>query len=178
MEIVQERRDLLSDPSKMKRIFNFSDLPTAVDAVKAIPDIYQGIRWSGIAYIHKEYVSAKHPDSGYAGAFIPNGSSHIAWFRNEGSLSAQSADEVFTLVSVTACAAWNDDMQLIITAYRESTETDMHIVTLLFGKPQTTLLQLENIDKVLFEASGGTLHPHSGGTASTAIVILTQLTLC
>ena len=159
----------------MKRTINFSDLPDAAAKVKAIPTTYQGMRWTGISYMHKDYAEAKYPKSGYLGAFILEGSSHVAYFKEQGSLSVQSANSIFTLVSITACAAWNDGLELTITGHRESRQTDIHTVILLYGKPQMILLQWENIDKVVFKSDGGTPHPESGGTATSTQVVLTQL---
>ena len=173
----QKWTTVLLDPVRMKRTINFSDLPDAAAKVKAIPTTYQGMRWTGISYMHKEYVNRSFPRSGYPGAFLSNGSSHVAWLKDEGSLSVQSVDDVFTLVSVTACAAWNDSLQLTFTGHKRSTQVDTHTVILLFGKPQMIFLQWENIDKVVFKAEGGTPHPETGATTSTAIVVMTQLTL-
>ena len=132
---MKPRIAIRSDPVRMKRTINFSDLPDATVEAKAVPTTYQGMRWTGISYTHKDYAEAKHPTSGYPGGFISNGSSHAAFFKEEGSLSVQSANSVFTLVSITACAAWNDGLELIITGHRESRQTDIHAVILLFGKP-------------------------------------------
>ena len=168
---------VLSDSARTKRTINFSDLPDATAEVKAIPTVYQGMRWTGISYMHKVWANATYPKSGYSGAFMPDGSSHAAYFKVEGSLSIQSAISVFTLVSITVCAAWNDGLELIITGHRESRQTDTHTVILLFGKPQMILLQWENIDKIIFKASGGALHPESGLAAGNTHVVLTQVVL-
>jgi hypothetical protein len=161
----------------IRRTINFGDLPDATAAGRPIPPIYQGMRWTGICYMHKEYAGTKHRNSGYPGAFISNGSSHVAYFRDDVTLSSRSTYDVFTLVSMTACAAWKDGLELIITGHRESRQTDVHTVILLFGKPQTILLQWENIDKVVFKSSGGTPHPDTGGEDSSTQVAITQLVL-
>lgn len=143
-----------------------------------MPTIYQGMQWTGVRYRRKEYANAKQPKSGYRGAFIPDGSSHAAYFRDDASLCTEFPNSVFTLVSITACAAWNDDLQLTITGHRRSTQVDTHTLILLFGKPQMIFLQWENIDKVIFKPSGGALHSESGGAVNSAQVVLTQLILC
>ena len=174
---MEKRIIVLSDVLKMKRTINFSDLPSAADAEKVMPKVYQEIQWNGMNYLYKEWVKSSHPKSGYLNAFIANSSSHIAFFKHEGSLSAPSTTDAFNLVSITACAAWNDGLELTITGYRRSIQTDTHTVILLFDKPQMILLQWESIDKVIFKSSGGTVHPESGGSGSGSQVVLTQLTL-
>jgi hypothetical protein len=177
IQLMKQRRDVVSDSPNMKRTINFSDLSDATTELKAVPNIYQGMQWTGFTYIHKEYANTECPKSGYPGAFIPNGSSHIAYFKTEGSISVQTADEVFTLVSITACATWKDGLELIITGHREARQTDVHTVILLFGKPQMILLQWENIDRVVFQSSGGTPHPETGCEDSSTQVAITQMIL-
>ena len=133
------------------------------------------MKWTGISYAHELYVKESHPKSGYVTAFMPGGSPHIAFFKEEASISAEDSNETFTLVSLTACAAWNDDLQLTITGYRNSTQINTHTTTLLFGKPQLILLQWKDIDKITFKSSGGTMHPGIGATVTSTQVVITQL---
>ena len=91
-------------------------------------------------------------------------------------MAIERPNETFNFVSITACAAWNDDVQLTITGYRNSKQMNTHTATLSFGKPQLILLQWKDIDKVTFKPSGGTAHPGTGvGTYS--YVAITQLTI-
>ena len=106
-----------------------------------MPTIYQGIKWTGVRYRHKEFANARQPKSGYRGSVIPGGSSHAAYFRDDASLRTEFSNRVFTLVSITACAAWSDDLQSTITRHQRSTQVDTHTVLLLFGRPQMILLQ-------------------------------------
>jgi hypothetical protein len=109
-------------------------------------------------------------------SFKPGGSLQIAYFYEPATINTGLQYEAFTLASLTASAAWNDDLQLTITAYRHSAEINNHNITLLFGRPQRINLQWKNIDKVIFKASGGTAHPGSGeGVLPHAII--TQLTI-
>jgi hypothetical protein len=117
-----------------------------------------------------------HPTSGYVNSFVPGGSQHIAVFNQDASIYTEISNETFTLVSVSACAAWNDNLQLTITGYRKSTEINVHREILIFGKPQLILLHWKNIDHVLLSPSGGTPHPGSRDTGGVQVV-LTQLTI-
>ncbi|CAF3492398.1 unnamed protein product [Rotaria sp. Silwood1] len=166
----------IMNPSITETKITFNDLQGTADNCYRIPAQYRGLEWTGMNYIHKSFAIKNHPTSGYATSFMPNGSSYIAYFRGEASVSVKNPDEIFTLFSVTACAAWNDNLQLIITGYRNVLEIKKHTVTLLFGKPQFILLHWEDIDKVTFVSSGGTAHPGSG-SATGPQVILTQITM-
>ncbi len=154
----------------------FDDLPSAIEGEKAVPRTYRGLKWPGIGYAHKSFLKKNYPNSGYVTAFIPEGSPHIAYLDKEASISVERLGETFTLISLSTCAAWNDDLQLIITGYRNSIQINTHTATLLFGKPQRILLQWKNIDKVIFQPFGGIAHPGSGSSTFLHAVI-TQLTI-
>jgi len=154
----------------------FDDLPSAVEACKAIPSIYRELKWTGIYYTNELYIRKNVPTSGYVTAFMPGSSPHLAYFSKEASVSVEHSDKRFTFVSVIACAAWNDDMQLTITGHRNSVQTNTHTTTLLFGKPQLILLQWKNIDKVTFTPSGGTVHLEYGESTQLHTII-TELTI-
>ncbi len=164
-------------PSLRQARITFDDLPSAAENVKAIPNTYRRLKWTGIVYAHELWLKKNHPNSGLATFFMPGGSPHIAYFADEASINVEHPGGTFTLVSLTACAAWNDDLQLTIIGYRNSVHTNTYTATLLFGIPQLILLQWKNIDNVIFKPAGGTLHPGSGGFASTHVVI-TQLVTC
>ena len=107
---------------------------------------------------------------------MPGGSLHLAFFEKEASISRESSDENFDLVSLSASAAWNDDSQLTISGYRNSIMVINQNVTLLFGRPQRISLQWKNIDKIVLKSSGGSLYPgidENGGY----YVVLTQLVI-
>jgi len=159
-----------------KVTIKFDDLPSAEKEQKLIATNYRKLKWTGISYAHELLLKKNFPKSGYATSFMPGGSPHIAYFGIEASISVEHSDKTFTLISFTACAAWNDDLQLTITGHRNSIQTNTHTTTLIFGQPQLVLLQWENIDKVTFKPSGGTAHP---GTDQSALlnVIITQLTI-
>ena len=141
-----------------------------------MPISYKGLIWTKFSYMHETYAIKKYAKSGYMTSYKPGGSLQIAFFREPATINTEVTSETFTLASLTASAAWNDDLQLTITAYRHSVEINTHNITLLFGRPQRINLQWKNIDKVIFKASGGIAHPGSGqGTGP--YVILTQLTI-
>jgi hypothetical protein len=167
---------LVLDPSLGIAKITFDDLPSTVGVTKTIPSTYRGLKWTELSYAHELFWKNKHPKSGYVTAFTSGCGPHIAFFKDEASIAIERPNETFTFVSVTACAAWNDDLQLTITGHRNSTQINTHTATLLFGQPQLILLQWKNIDTITFKSSGGTAHPETGpGTGSQ--VVITQLTI-
>jgi hypothetical protein len=164
------------DPSLRQAKITFDDLPSAVEGQKAVPSTYRRLKWTRIDYAHELFLKKNYPNTGYVTTFIPGGSPHIAYLNKEASISVERPDGTFTLISLTACAAWNDDLQLTITGYRNSIQINTHTTTLLFGKAQLILLQWKNIDKVIFKPFGGIAHPGSGGSTKLHVVI-TQLTI-
>jgi len=138
--------------------------------------MYRGHKWTGIAYGPQLFFQKHVPESGFVIAFNHGVSQNIAYFENEASIDSQCLFKTFNFVSLTACAAWNDDLQLTITGYRNSIEINKHTTTLLFGKPQLILLNWKDIDRITFKSSGGTAHPGTGEPAHLHVVI-TQLTI-
>ena len=177
IRLLRNSEPALSDAVPAKRTINFSDLPDATGEPKWMPNIYQGMQWTEIYYMSRAYVNAKYPISGYSSAFNSVGSSNISFFKDEGSLSSQYKNVVFTLVSITVCSAWKDGLELTITGYRQSLDTNTHNAVLLFCKPQVIFLQWENIDEVVFKCSGGTIHAETQELPNDNQVIITQLTL-
>jgi hypothetical protein len=126
--------------------------------------------------MHESFALKKFPKSGYATSFMPGGSLHLAFFSEEASISLESSNETFNLVSLSASAAWNDDLQLTISGYRNSIRVNNLNIILLFGRPQPISLQWKNIDKVVLKPSGGYVHPEIGDKAGTHVA-LTQLVI-
>jgi hypothetical protein len=164
------------DPSLGKVRIIFDDLPSAIEGVRGMSNTYQGLKWTQFNYAHQSYLTKTNSKSGYVTAFNTGYSPHIAFFKDEASLAIERPNATFTFVSVTACAAWNDDLQLTITGHRNSTQMNTHTTTLLFGQPQLILLQWKNISKISFKSFGGTAHPETGSETLPHVVI-TQLTI-
>jgi hypothetical protein len=168
---IAKETTIILDPGQTKVAINFADLPGADEQSLPVPNKYKGLKWTKIAYMHKSLATNKYPESGYASAFTPGGSPHIAFFKDEASIVIERPNETFTLISLNACASWKDDLQLTIKGYKKSTEVNTHTTTLRFGKPQLILLDWKNIDKVAFQSSGGTLHPGSRDSAGCQVVL-------
>ncbi|CAF3769508.1 unnamed protein product [Rotaria sp. Silwood1] len=166
----------LLNPLIKKIRITFDDFEGTLEKLCRISAEYRGLKWTGITCMHKSYAIQKYIKSGYATSFMPDGSLNIAFFKEDASISVRSSHEKFTFVSVTACAAWRDHLQLTITGHRNSIETNTYTGTLLFGKPQLIILYWKDIDKIIFKSSGGTAHPDIDGPTRTH-VILTQLTI-
>ncbi len=170
-----KKSTIVLDPSLRKTRITFEDLPSAEEKSKIIPSNYRKLKWIEFSYGHELHWKKMRPTSGYTASFVPGGSPHIAYIVKEASVSVENSGETFTLISFTACAAWNDDLQLTIAGHRNSIEINKYTTILLFGKPQLILLNWKDIDKVTFKPSGGTAHPGTGASSGLQVVI-TQLT--
>jgi hypothetical protein len=151
----------------------FDNLTYPASKRGVLPESYKGLKWAGFEYMNDSYARAKHANSGYATAFMSIDNLNIAFSFSRASISIESPNETFSVLSVTACAAWNDDLQLAIAGHRNSTEIKTHTSALLFGKPQEIVLGWTDIDTLIFNSSGGTAH--SGNTISGNQFILTCL---
>jgi hypothetical protein len=169
--------NLLSlDSSITQEIITFDDLPSAIENALPMPHKYKGLVWAGCSYLHELYTVKKWPKGGYATSFMPCGSLQAGYFHELATINTDLPDETFTLVSLIASAAWNDDLMLNITAYRRSVVVNNHNIVLFFGRPRRILLDWKNIDKVTLKPSGGIARPGTGQAAGCQVV-LTQLTI-
>lgn len=164
------------DPQIEKAKITFDDLPNVANDSALIPNLYHGLKWTNIYYGQEPYFKRRHPNSGYMTAFRASGSSNVAVFLKEASISAKQPNEKYNLVSFSACAAWNDHLELTVTGYRNSMQLNTCTKRLLFGKPRFILLNWKDIDSVSFKSSGGIAHPDSGGSTGLHVII-TQLTI-
>ncbi len=120
---------------------------------------------------------ATYPKSGYVTAFMPGGSPHIAFFNEETSFSAGNPNETFSLISLSACTAWTDNLHLTISAYRNSIQVNTHTSLLLFGKPQVIVLLWKNIDKIIFQPSSSPGFLENDELEKDTHCVITQLTI-
>jgi hypothetical protein len=168
---------LFSDRVNQEITIAFDDLPSAAEETKWVPTPYRGLKWTKIVYMDKSYALETYPKSGYVTAFMPGASPHIAFFNEETSFGANNPNETFSLISLSACTAWTDNLHLTITAYRNSVQVNTHTSTLLFGKPQVIVLLWRNIDKIVFQPSGGTAFLESDELEKDTHCVITQLTI-
>jgi hypothetical protein len=140
---------IISVPEKI----TFADIPNASMEPTVLATIYRNLKWSNINYVHERYTTEKYADSGYVTAFIPGGSSYIAFSNSSASISVENEEEVFGILSLWACAAWNDDLKLIITGHRKSMQIHKQTSTLLRGKPCLIQLCWTDIDMIKFQPS-------------------------
>lgn len=151
----------------------FDNLTYSSSKRGCFPESYKGLKWAGFEFMHDSYARTKHTNSGYTNAFVSVNNLYIAFSRSGASISVEPPNETFSVLTLTACAAWNDDLQLTITGYRNSIELKTHTSLLLYGKPQEIILGWTDIDKLTFESSGGT--PHSANSIAGNQFILTCL---
>ena len=97
-------------------------------------------------------------------AFIPSGSSNIAYFEDSASISVEDENQVFDVVSLEACASWKDNVELIITGDRKPKQ-----IYTSFWETQLIELYWKDIDMFKFESSGGTAQPGADGVFAAQI---------
>lgn len=154
----------------------FDDLPHVSESSQ-FPDIYKGLNWSQFRYTNKLYALEKHPKSGYVVSDTAPVSPYIVWASKECEISSVRSGETFSLVSLTIYAAWNDNLQLSITGYRNSCEINSCRITLAFGKPQRIVFGWKNLDQIIFEPSGGNPRGDSGRSISSLHFVISQMTI-
>jgi hypothetical protein len=168
---------LFSDRINQEITIAFDDLPSAAEETKWVPTPYRGLKWTKVVYMDKSYALETYPKSGYVTAFMPGGSPHVAFFNEETSFGAINSNETFSLISLSACTAWTDNLHLTITAFRNSVQVNTHTSILLFGKPQMIVLLWRNIDKIVFQPSGGIAFLESDELEKDTHCVITQLTI-
>jgi hypothetical protein len=92
-----------------REMITFDDLPS-ITQKSAVPSNYEGLHWTKFSYIHELFIIRAWPRSGYVTSFMPGGSLYIASFAEEATINDERPNETFTFVSLTACAAWNNDL--------------------------------------------------------------------
>jgi hypothetical protein len=134
----------------------FNDIPDASMTYGTFSTNYKRLRWTNFSYMHEQYAKLNYPDKGYATAFTSNGSPYIVWSSSSALISVERDKQVFGVVSLEACAVYNDNVKLTVTGHRNSSRVYTHIPTLLFGKLETFELCWTDIDTIKFESVGGT----------------------
>jgi len=123
----------------------------------------------------KSYALETYPKSGYTSSFMPDGSPHIAFFNEETFFGVANPNETFNLISLSASAAWTDNLHLTLVAYRNSKQVNTHTSTLIFGKPQVIVLLWKNIDKIAFQPSGGPAFLENDELEKDTHCVITQI---
>lgn len=154
----------------------FDDLPSAAQECKIILGTYRGLKWTGMCYGHQAVLNRNLPNSGYLTCFTAGSSPQVAYFKIDASITLERPNERFTFVSISVCAAWNDDLQLTITGHQNSVQTHVQTILLRFGQPQLLLFHWRNINKIILKPFGGTAHPETGQPALPHVII-TQITI-
>lgn len=156
----------------MRIIFN--DIPDASMTYGTFSGYYKRLRWTNFSYMHEQYAKLNYPDKGYTTAFTSSGSQYIIWSSSSATISVERDKQVFSVVSLEACAVYNDNVKLTITGHRNSIQVYTHISTLLFGKSDTIELCWTDIETLKFESVGGTPRRELSGGPH---FLLTSLTL-
>ena len=134
----------------------FNDIPDASMTIGPIPPSYKKLRWTHFSYMYEQYAKVNYPNEGYATVFTTHSSPYIVWSSSSASINVEHGTQVFGIVSLEACAIYNDNVKLTITGYRNSIPLYTHTSTLLFGKSESIELWWADINTLQFESTGGT----------------------
>jgi PEP-CTERM motif len=137
-----------------------------------IPNGYAGLQWENFGVLAPQdypidpvgylngMVSPRHVAfNGYANL---DGST-TGGFRSEGM--------AFDLKSAYLTAAWNDDLQLVVSGYRRGVLKYRNTYTLDTSDPQWVAFDYQEIDRVVFLSFGGTPHTGQLGVSGTQLAV-------
>ena len=153
-------------------VITFDDLTCDVWGTTLITNGYAGLNWSNFYCI--DGVNAHGGNSGYNAGRVSGSNVAYNGFGNlaEFTVTAPGAAK-FNLNSVYLTAAWNDDLVVTITAWRDGTALPAITHTLSATAPMLVTLNLSQIDRVRFVSTGDTGHgyPEGGGATWTHFVM-------
>ncbi len=70
--------------------------------------------------MHTSFASKRYSKIGYAAVVNIGDSPHAAYFKDQESIKIEHPNEIFTLVSLNACATGRDNLQLTIKGYHRA----------------------------------------------------------
>jgi VCBS repeat-containing protein len=141
----------VTDPTTL----TFDDITTNDGAI--VPSGYGGLSWSGAWVLNATTYFTQ--DSGY---FRGTTSGEYVTY-NSGMLSVTDPVDEFDFVGVTLTAAWNDDLNIDVTGYRDGVELYSRTVVVSDDEPTPFTFNWEDVDRVTFQAYGGTDAGTPGG---------------
>ena len=114
----------------------FNDLGEITEDTDSLPDVplwYRGFKRTNFNYMNESYAAKNDSKSGFEAVLQPGCSTYIVFSGQKATIGTSRLHEAFTLISLHACAAWNDGLKLTITGHRNSERVQTHTATLLFG---------------------------------------------
>jgi subtilisin family serine protease len=131
---------------------NFDDLPTPDNGGTIVPNNYKDLTWSTSWY----YLDGNNNDynpSGYQNGMVS--APHIAFNAYEDDVTI-SDNTTFDFTSAYITAAWNNDLNVTLTAFKNGVEQYQHSVFVNPYTPTKVVLNWSNIDEIQFHSEGGT----------------------
>lgn len=127
---------------------NFDDLP---EAETPIPTNYKDLIWSSDFYAGN--VASEFPGSGYEHGTVSTPNIALNWYENDVSLSNNTP---FDFTSAYITAAWNNDLNVTLTAFKDGTQKYQRSV--IVGPYAATKFDFnfDDVDEVRFHSEGGT----------------------
>ncbi|MCX7799972.1 MAG: hypothetical protein N2109_06465 [Fimbriimonadales bacterium] len=130
-----------------------------------IPDGYGGFSWSFFFRVLDTSRFSTYP-SGYHNGCVS--SSCVGYNGFADPAGFWTGGETFTLNSLFLTAAWNRDLVMDITGYRNGTVVQAKTVVLDTRRPKLVRLDWSGIDEVWFATSNGTDDPTMSGSGRQA----------
>ncbi len=142
-------------------VITFDDLTCSTDGTP-IPNGYAGLNWSN--FCCTDGVNVVAGNSGYNAGRVSGSNVAYNGFETPAEFTIMAPGGAkFNLNSVYLTAAWNDDLVVTMTAYRDGTALPVVTHTLSATAPTLVTLNLSQIDRVHFSSAGGTPHPDYPG---------------
>jgi hypothetical protein len=134
------------------KVVTFDDLTNFTP----VPSGYSGLNWSNVFVLD---TSVYPTPSGYLNATVSPDKVAFNGIANPATVSSNAR---FDLLSGHFTAAWRNDLLLTVTAYRGGREAGRREFFLNTSGPSFLILNLINVDRVVFATSGGTAAGYIG----------------
>lgn len=153
----------IASDSALADLITFDDLPRPGGI--PLTNGYHGFNYSNLDYIN----TIPLPGTGYrTGTVSPHNVAYNG-YGNPASLTS-AGGTAFTLDSFYLTAAWNDDLDVTVTASRLGVVLDTTTLIVSTDGPTLETLNWTGIDTLQFSAFGGTPHPHAAGSGTNFVL--------
>lgn len=146
-----------------RRLITFDKLFEIDKKVDSGPlsELYEGLRWINVWYMHEQWVKANHEISGWENAFT---SGHVCIaFNGKGnpmSICTKRQDrDRYSVISFEATAAWLDNLEINLIGKRNKENIFSRTIILQYNTSQIFNLDWNDIDEIQFMPTNGTTHP-------------------
>ncbi|CAF2457474.1 unnamed protein product [Rotaria sp. Silwood2] len=157
---VQTLQSAVHNPTS--RLITFDkliDIENKIDS-GLMPELYEGLRWVNVWYMHEQWVKTNHPISGWKNAYTNNHTCIV--FNGKGNsmkiCSKHKGIETFTLISFEATSAWHDNLQINVIGKRVKQDIYSTTIILQFNNSKVFQFDWKDIDQIKFIPINGTQH--------------------